>query len=232
MTLIKHISFDLWLTLIKSHPEFKQKRSQLLLKTFGLEQHYSTNEIDARIRSIDKIFDRYNEVSGKKVSALTMYEKIIKKIVPDKNSISNDCIIDFRKKADELFLEYPPQFLNDNIALNLINLQNEGFTLNISSNTGFIEGSVLRIVLDQLDISKYFNFLIFSDEVEVSKPSSHFFQKVYDKIEGNHIKKKNILHIGDNPKADYQGAKNFGFEALLITNPNYTINDIRSKIQR
>lgn len=85
----------------------------------------------------------------------------------------------------------------------------------------------MRQVLSQMDILKYFKFFIFSDEIEISKPSSYFFQKVYDKVGGH---KKNILHIGDNPKTDYQGAKNFGFEALLITNSNYTIDDIRTKL--
>ena len=99
--------------------------------------------------------------------------------------------------------------------------------LNLSSNTGFIEGETLRTTLANMGILQYFDFLIFSDEINASKPSSHFFQHVYDHID---VPKKAVLHIGDNPKADYQGAKNFGFNALLITDPNYTINDIRTKL--
>ena len=226
MSKIKHISFDLWLTLIKSHPEFKQKRSELILKTFDLEL-FDASSVNAQIRSVDKIFDRYNEISGKKVSAITMYQKILQKIVPNGKDIPLESIVNFRKQVDQLFLEYPPQFLNDNIPTILFYLIEDNYTLNLSSNTGFIEGEILRKALSKMDVLKYFNFLVFSDEIEVSKPSSYFFQKVYDGVGGD---KKAILHIGDNPKADYQGAKNFGFDALLITNSNYSIDDIKSKL--
>ena len=78
-----------------------------------------------------------------------------------------------------------------------------------------------------MSILQYFDFLIFSDEINACKPSSHFFQQVFDHI---NVTKEAVLHIGDNPKADYQGARSFGFNALLITDPNYTINDIRTKL--
>lgn len=223
---IKHISFDLWLTLIKSHPEFKQKRSELIADFFNIKQ-LSATEINLFIRSVDKIFDRYNEISGKKVSADIMYYKVLQKILPDSDFVKPDCAKELRKAADNLFLEYPPLLLNENIINILSQLKEDGYSLNISSNTGFIEGKILRTVLTNMDILQHFDFYIFSDEIEASKPSSYFFEKVYEHLD---IDKKEVLHVGDNPKSDYKGAKSFGFDALLITNPNYTIDDIRTKL--
>ncbi|QIK58611.1 HAD family hydrolase [Dysgonomonas sp. HDW5A] len=223
---IKNISFDLWMTLIRSHPEFKLKRAELIADTFNIK-NISPKEIDSFIRSVDNVFDRYNMISGKKLSANKMYQKLLEKLVPKETSVTLDIAISLRKEADDLFGQYQPVFLNENIPQILSQLKEEGYVLNLSSNTGFIEGETLRKTLANMDILEYFDFLIFSDEINASKPSSHFFQHVYDHI---NVPKNAVLHIGDNPKADYQGAKNFGFNALLITDPNYTINDIRTKL--
>ncbi len=224
--MIKNISFDLWMTLIRSHPEFKLKRAELIADTFNIK-NISPKEIDSFIRSVDNVFDRYNMISGKKLSANKMYQKLLEKLVPEETSVTLDIAISLRKKADDLFGQYQPVFLNENIPQILSQLKEEGYVLNLSSNTGFIEGETLRTTLANMGILQYFDFLIFSDEINASKPSSHFFQHVYDHI---NVPKNAVLHIGDNPKADYQGAKNFGFNALLITDPNYTINDIRTKL--
>ncbi|PXV61869.1 putative hydrolase of the HAD superfamily [Dysgonomonas alginatilytica] len=223
---IKNISFDLWMTLIRSHPEFKLKRAELIADTFNIK-HISPKEIDSFIRSVDNVFDRYNMISGKKLSANKMYRELLQRLVPQNDAVTSEVAIKLREQADTLFLEYRPVFMNDSIPQILSQLREEGYILNLSSNTGFIEGETLRTTLADLGIIEYFDFLIFSDEIDASKPSSHFFQHVY-----NHINaaKNEVLHIGDNPKADYQGAKNFGFNALLITDPNYTINDIRTKL--
>ncbi len=222
---IKNISFDLWMTLIRSHPEFKLKRSQLILDTFNIK-HISPKEIDSFIRSVDNVFDRYNMISGKKLSANKMYQNLLQRLVPA-DSVTLEIAINLRKQADKLFLEYQPVFMNENIPHILSQLKQEGYILNLSSNTGFIEGETLRITLEDMGVFQYFDFLIFSDEINASKPSSHFFGHVYEHISAS---KEEVLHIGDNPKADYQGAKNFGFDALLITDPNYTIDDIRTKL--
>lgn len=225
---IKNISFDLWMTLIRSHPEFKLKRAELIADTFNI-QNISPKEIDSFIRSVDNVFDRYNMISGKKLSANKMYRELLQRLAPTDARVTLDTAIGLRKQADSLFLEYRPIFMNENIPQVLSQLKEEGYTLNLSSNTGFIEGETLRVTLADMGILDYFEFLIFSDEINASKPSSHFFQHVYNRI-GTNVSKEEVLHIGDNPKADYQGAKNFGFNALLITDPNYTINDIRTKL--
>lgn len=223
---IKNISFDLWMTLIRSHPEFKLKRAELISDTFNIKT-ISPKEIDGFIRSVDNVFDRYNMISGKKLSANKMYKELLQRLVPKSEEVTLEAAIKLREQADTLFLEYRPVFMNDNIPQILSQLNNDGYILNLSSNTGFIEGETLRMTLADLGIIEYFDFLIFSDEIDASKPSSHFFQHVYNHINAS---KEEVLHIGDNPKADYQGAKNFGFNALLITDPNYTINDIRTKL--
>ena len=224
--MIKHISFDLWMTLIQSHPEFKLKRAQLIIDMFKLKD-CNALEIDAFVRKVDKVFDRKNMISGQKLSANKMYCKVLQKVLPQTEVVTEERAVDLRKRSDELFIKYSPVFLNNSIKDILFNLKENGYTLNLSSNTGFVEGDILRPVLDQMGILNCFDFLVFSDEINASKPSSHFFEVVHKQAS---VAKNEILHIGDNPKADYMGAKSFGFDALLITDDNYTLNDIRRKL--
>jgi putative hydrolase of the HAD superfamily len=221
--LIKHISFDLWLTLIKSHPEFKKKRAQFLRKEFN-PFAYSVMTIMEIVQTADKVSDRLNEITGKKVPTELMYRRILQQLGYSEESISYDMLKAIKLEAFDIFMKYQPDFLNESIPSMLHSLKNEGYSLNISSNTGFIEGHIINATLQNLNIADYFEFCIFSDEIKASKPSYAFFDKV---IENIGLEKREILHIGDNYKADYEGAVKYGFKALHINNQQYTINDIK-----
>lgn len=223
--MITNISFDLWLTLIRSHPQFKLKRAEMIADSCNANG-LKAEQIDIIIRNMDKVFDRYNEKSGKKIPASLMYQKVLSEINKGKREINVEEAKEVERQANSLFIEYSPQFLNDDIPCILDDLKNDGKILNLASNTGFVEGVTLRKVLIKSNILKYFSFCIFSDEVQTSKPSATFFQEIYNQA---NVSKNKILHIGDNKKTDYQGALDFGFSALLITS-NYTINDIRKRL--
>ncbi|MDU1892086.1 MAG: HAD family hydrolase [Dysgonomonas sp.] len=226
--MIKHISFDLWLTLIKSHPSFKRLRAELIADVYNTKG-LTTEEIDILIRNTDKEIDRNNESTGGKLPARLMYYKILEQTCPE----SEDVLIQKAKtleiQSNELFIKNIPLLLNDNISDILSWLKAEGYSLNLGSNTGFIEADTLRIVLDDLGLLQFFSFCVFSDEIKTSKPSPLFFQEIYDQT---NFKKEEILHVGDNPLTDYQGASDFGLNALLITNRDYTLDDIKSGLQR
>ncbi|MDR1896335.1 MAG: HAD family hydrolase [Prevotellaceae bacterium] len=224
--MIRHISFDLWLTLIKSNPLFKKRRAELIADTYN-PKGLNISQIEILIKRKDKIFDRYNEMKGTKIPAKEMYLNILTDLGSVPRNVAADHAERLTRQANELFIEYPPLLLNDNIPHILNQLNSENKILNIGSNTGFVEGQTLRKALMKLNVFHLFSFCVFSDEVKTSKPSPLFFQQIYDNI---HVSKNQVLHIGDNPKTDYRGAVRFGFDALLITDTNYTLNDIKTKL--
>ena len=221
--MIKHISFDLWLTLIKSHPEFKERRAKFLRKDFN-PFGYSAKKIMEIVQSVDKVSDRLNEINGQKVPTEFMYRKIFQKLGYTWNSFTEDEYTEIKLKVNDLFMKYQPDFLNKSIRPMLQSLKDEGYSLSISSNTGFIEGNVIAATLQNLNIAEHFKFCIYSDEIKSSKPSTNFFDKV---LMQTGLEKCEILHVGDNHKADYEGAIKYGFKALHINNQQYTIDDIR-----
>ncbi len=83
----------------------------------------------------------------------------------------------------------------------------------------------LKIVQDnrirKSTIAKYFEDIVVSEEVEVSKPDPKIFEHALDNIK--HTDKSKVLIVGDSLTSDIQGGINFGIDTCWF-NPNKIIN--------
>ncbi|MDN5481275.1 MAG: HAD-IA family hydrolase, partial [Chryseobacterium sp.] len=134
----------------------------------------------------------------------------------DIKQLDKEKLEEFYLKSEELFLEYKPVVIFENIKEFFDQIKNEGKTVNILSNTGFIKGRTMRKFLIQEELDQYIDFHIYSDEINISKPNPLIFQEVKNNLKDQDLPMHRILHIGDNPVADYKGAKDFGFSAHLL----------------
>ncbi len=91
----------------------------------------------------------------------------------------------------------------------LQDLRKRGFTLGVVSNaTGLV-----KRVLDNLDLTKYFDFVIVSEEVGVNKPSAKIFMMAADKARTS---PNRMLFVGDKLSTDVKGAVDAGMNAILV----------------
>ena len=83
---------------------------------------------------------------------------------------------------------------------------------------GVISNYDKRIVgiVEELQLSTYVDFITYSEESQSSKPQKQIFENGIKKSGLTNLKGEEILHIGDDFKKDYLGAKNLGWNALLI----------------
>jgi len=213
----KHISFDLWLTLIKSDPEFKKKRDLLFKEYFNIDK--PIEEVAAAIRKFDILTNTINEKAGKNFDTFEIYYLILDHLGIDIELFDSTRLAKFYSLTEDLLMRYKPVVLHGYIPAFLEKLHSEGITMNILSNTAFIKGSALRKVLSHHGLDKYFTFQLYSDETGFSKPSPHMYQLAYNEI-GTicNMAKHEVLHVGDNKVSDYNGALAFGFHAYLVTN--------------
>ncbi|MCC3215373.1 HAD family hydrolase [Chryseobacterium sp. X308] len=209
-----HFSFDLWLTLIKSHPEFKAKRVELFSSFFNVDK--PIEQVAKTVKYYDDLCNTINEVTGGNIDTFEIYLMILSSLDVDVKQLNKENFNEFYNKSEELFLEYKPVVIFENIHDFFKNIKNQGKTINILSNTGFIKGKTMRKFLIHENLDQYIDFHIYSDEINCSKPNPLIFQEVKNKIKDQDLAMNQILHIGDNPVADYQGAKNFGFSAHLL----------------
>ncbi|WP_374463382.1 HAD family hydrolase [Chryseobacterium sp.] len=209
-----HFSFDLWLTLIKSHPEFKAKRVELFSSFFNVGK--SIDEVAKTVKYYDDLCNSINEVTGGNIDTFEIYLMILSALDVDVKELDKESLNEFYNKSEELFLEYKPVVIFENIHDFFEDIKNQGKTINILSNTGFIKGKTMRKFLIHENLDQYIDFHIYSDEINCSKPNPLIFQEVKKNIKDQDLPMNRILHIGDNLVADYQGAKDFGFSAHLL----------------
>lgn len=209
-----HFSFDLWLTLIKSHPEFKAKRVELFSSFFGVNK--PIGEVARVVKYYDDLCNSINEVIGGNVDTFEIYLLILNSLEVDLKQLNKERLNDFYQKSEDLFLQYKPVVIFENLHQFFDEIKNQGKTINILSNTGFIKGTTMRKFLINENLDQYIDFHIYSDELKISKPNPLVFQEVKNLIKNQDLQMNQILHIGDNPIADYKGAKDFGFNAHLL----------------
>ncbi|KIC62022.1 HAD family hydrolase [Chryseobacterium taiwanense] len=210
-----HFSFDLWLTLIKSHPEFKAKRVELFASFFNVNKPIA--EVAKVVKYYDDLCNSINEITGGNIATFEIYLLILNALNVSVNHLDKEDLNRFYQKSEDLFLEYSPLVIFENIHEVFDEIKNQGKTINILSNTGFIQGKTMRKFLINENLDQYIDFHIYSDELNCSKPNPFVFQEVKNKIKNQDLELHQILHIGDNPIADYKGAKDFGFSAHLLT---------------
>lgn len=209
-----HFSFDLWLTLIKSHPEFKAKRVELFSSFFKVNK--PIDEVAKTVKYYDDLCNTINEVTGGNIDTFEIYLMILGALEVDVKRVSKEKLNEFYLKSEDLFLEYKPVVIFENIHDFFDDIKSQGKTINILSNTGFIKGTTMRKFLIHENLDQYIDFHIYSDEINCSKPNPLIFQEVKNQLKDQDLPLEKVLHIGDNPVADYKGAQDFGFSAHLL----------------
>ncbi|CAA9201638.1 HAD family hydrolase [Flavobacterium collinsii] len=210
-----HISFDLWLTLIKSNPEFKKERNLLFKDFFEIDS--TIDKVNEVVRYYDVLCNNINEKTGLNIDTYELYYLILSALEVDINKFETDKLSEFYEETEALFIKYKPELIFPDTKKLFQEMTNEDKSINILSNTAFIKGRTLRKLLAHYELTDYFKFQIYSDEVGFSKPNNEIFQLVFDEINTfKSAQKKQILHVGDNSIADYSGAIRFGFDAYLL----------------
>ena len=211
----KHISFDLWLTLIKSNPEFKKNRDLLFKDFFEIEQNIE--KVSEVIKHYDVFCNRMNEKTGLNIDTYEIYYLILNALNININDVEIEKLSQFYKESEALFMKFKPDLIYPKIQLLFKEIVEQEKTISILSNTAFIKGATLRKLMSHYELENYFSFQIYSDETGFSKPNPLMYQLVWNEIKKiKTIAKTDVLHIGDNKIADFDGAKNFGFKAQLL----------------
>jgi putative hydrolase of the HAD superfamily len=225
----KHYSFDLWLTLIKSNPQYKVERAKLIHNCYNPLKK-SLPEVATIFRQVDLMVNGINERAGKNIDAEEMYLMVISMLnnySPNFGTINAGLLYE---EMEDLVFDYMPEVYCSETADLLASLKESGATISLLSNTGFIKGRTLRKVLKSLGLDQYLDFQLYSDEERLSKPNLAFFQLMLDKIDRNkhpELKLHDVVHVGDNADADILGADLAGIHSVLINSNEQTITCLR-----
>lgn len=219
--MIKHISFDVWNTLITANPEFANARRAMIASVTGAEQ----DVVKSVYTAIKQKADKYAEKCGVAFTTEQLISELVLKLTGRHNEASVEVI---KNEITHLFIKHPP-VLPRGTRARLDQVYDLGISLSIASNSNFISGSVMYPWLcSHLPLA----FGVFSDLEGTSKPSATFFGKVIDAARTargwQEIDVNEILHVGDNPICDGWGATQLGLNVLMINHPE----ELRDALKR
>jgi putative hydrolase of the HAD superfamily len=205
---IRHVSLDVWKTLIEPNPEFAKARTRYLVAELSLPEV----KVLGAYRMVKDEADRLAEAYGLGLRSDQAYDRLLR--------VLNRSTADWwtlRAGLERLFAKYPPIVLPEVVeALRIA--QARGFGLSIGSNTNFIRGEALGdIVLRNWGVA--WDFEVFSDQIGRSKPADFFWKVVSERaLAHTGAEPAEVLHVGDNPICD-GGCRKAGIQFALIRGP-------------
>jgi putative hydrolase of the HAD superfamily len=203
--MIRAVTFDLWGTLILNSKEYanslRRMREELLYETLKgtISRESLVNALDQSWAEIQIVRSTLRDVpTSEQIRILA-------------GLLRTDS--DLEKPYTEAVLHFSPAI--NPYAKEVLELLHR--KVGLISNTGRTPGNVLRSVLSHLGVLEFFTVTLFSNEVGYLKPHPEIFRKASQKLK---IPLSQILHVGDDVKADVEGARNAGMKALLIEEPS------------
>lgn len=221
---IRHMSFDVWNTLIIPNKEFARLRSAEIANTFGVD----FNEGKQKYTDTKRFLDTAAELTGFGTTVNNVWAILNAQFKNSPvGSLLHTDLIQLQLRVQDIFANNLPTLLPEVVdALHAVRERN--ITINILSNTNFIGGAELMEHVFEPQLGEdFFNFELFSDEMEMAKPNDLFFDAMIDRADQLYqdpvISRKltidQIMHIGDNAITDVGGAARAGIVGLFVAGP-------------
>jgi putative hydrolase of the HAD superfamily len=144
-----------------------------------------------------------------------LVDLIFKEVAPSTGELDRD---NFFEIAYEHFAEAGVWELYPEVVEVLENLRPR-FQLAVVSN---FDGR-LRMILEQLGISKFFSHVFVSSEIGADKPDPEIFRRALGFID---LKPDQVMHVGDDPTRDWQAASAAGLSIFQLDRPGNSLRDL------
>lgn len=210
---IKHISFDVWNTLITANTDYSAARNKILSEYAAITEESATSIY----KEVKYLIDKDAE-AGYCGGTLDSWFKLGKALGVSSWNIKNmqrDCI--------EAFEKYPPK-LNRELSDALCDLY-LSYDISIKSNTNFIPGSIVSRCAGLNKVP--FIFKHFSDDFLMCKPDTRFFKQTLCDQRTLNLFPGQVLHVGDSEVFDGK-CVDIGFNFCKIDNPEHLLNKLKN----
>ncbi|MCI9887892.1 HAD family hydrolase [Micrococcales bacterium 31B] len=209
---IQAVSFDIWLTLIRSDPQFKRTRNAMLRAE--LAPSVDEQQFDTTLRKIDSLVDDESIATGIDFGLIPRVRRTLEAVgispaALDESEVQTDLLT----RQASLARAHPPLPLEPGLPEALRNLAS-AMPVIVTSNTGMLPGDLMRDLLDLAGFAEVFSGYVFSNEVGVPKPHRPIFDAALRAL--GDPAPASVLHVGDNPRADVDGARAAGLQARLV----------------
>jgi putative hydrolase of the HAD superfamily len=144
-----------------------------------------------------------------------LVDLVLNEVAPSLNELDRD---NFFEIAYEHFAEAGVWELYPEVLEVLQNLSPR-FQLGVISN---FDGR-LRMILEQLGISKFFRHVFLSSELGADKPDPEIFRRALNSIR---LEPNDVLHVGDDPDRDWNAATAAGLSIFQLDRKKNSLRDL------
>ncbi|MBA3882936.1 MAG: HAD-IA family hydrolase [Chthoniobacterales bacterium] len=144
-----------------------------------------------------------------------LVDRVIEEVAPDTQDLDRDAFFEaaYSHFAEAGVWELYPEVIE------ILEPFHSRFRLGVVSN---FDGR-LRMVLEQLGISRYFGDVVISSEVGADKPDPFIFERAAE-LAG--VPPDEALHVGDDPVRDWEGAASAGLAVFRLDRPRNSLRDL------
>jgi putative hydrolase of the HAD superfamily len=210
------VTFDLWETLIFDEPEKDEVRGRMRYE--GLQTVLSNHGMNIPLidlkRGYEQSASRLQSVWNlhEEVPIIDQIQLIVGLAAGRPVSFDPSWVPALERAYVEPILSIPPKLSDDATGV-LAAVRARSYKIGLISNTGRSPGDALRQLLGRYGVLRFFDATVFSNEVKRRKPDRTIFDRAARLLgAANEL----IVHVGDNPEADFWGAKNAGMHAILL----------------
>jgi putative hydrolase of the HAD superfamily len=144
-----------------------------------------------------------------------LVDLVLGQVVPSLSELDRD---NFFEIADDHFAEAGVWELYPEV-LDVLEKLRPHFQLAVISN---FDGR-LRMILEQLGISKFFRHVFVSSELGADKPDSLIFRRALKFID---LEPEQVLHVGDDPERDWKSATAAGLSIFRLDRQKNSLLDL------
>jgi HAD superfamily hydrolase (TIGR01549 family) len=202
---LRAVTLDLWGTLIESRDpigKIERRREMLLtaIRTAGFP--LELEQLRGGFRAARRVIDDGIVRDRRDIGPPGRWEELMRQLNIPPESVPFSAVT---AAYEELTLEYLPNLL-EGVEAAVEKLASK-YKIGLICNTGYTGGRVLREVLAQHGLIRYFDVLTFSNEHGWLKPNPTIFHHTLAELG---VSPEHALHIGDTEDMDIAGAKAAG----------------------
>ena len=149
-----------------------------------------------------------------------LVDLVLDQVASSLNELDRD---NFFEIAYEHFAEAGVWQLYPEVPAVLENLQSR-FHLAVVSN---FDGR-LRFILEHLGISKFFARVFVSSELGADKPDPKIYRRALELMK---LQPNEVLHVGDDPERDWEGATAAGLSIFRLDRPKNSLRDLATTLK-
>ena len=194
--------------MIGSDPAFKPARNEMLRA--ALAPRVAGHDFDVALRAADRESDEVSMASGRDVGFEQRVTVVLERVGVGAEGLG-DRSAHLMEQQARLALAHPPRPLTPRLP-DLLSAVAERMPVVLTSNTGMLPGELMRTLLRLAGFRDDLG-MVFSNEVGAAKPAAAIFRIAVDLVG---VPAADVLHVGDNPVADIQGAGAAGLRTLLV----------------